>query len=214
MQDKFRFDPHPSRSEAAKLIDAACNGDREALGELLLSYRKYIVFLARTQLHHHMQAKADPSDIAQDVCLAAYGGIVDFRGRTAEEFATWLRGILSNILAKHIRKYIGTQKRDPRMEQQLSQGLSNASDFLHGRGVNEVSSPSQQAARNEAFLQLAEALESLPEDYRQAIVLRNLEGLPFAEVAKLMGRSVDSVEKLWVRGLAKLRASMGDADGS
>ena len=190
------------------MIAAAQAGDGDALGELLDGYRKYVVFLARTGLHHHMQGKADPSDLAQEVCLAAHGNIADFRGQTAEEFAGWLRGILTNILAMHVRRFLGTQKRDPRLEQNLNASLASASGFLHSRIAADVTSPSQQFARNEAFLQLAEALESLPEDYRQVIVLRHVDGLPFAEVARAMGRSVDSVEKLWVRGLAKLKTTI------
>lgn len=194
-----------------RLIDAARAGDGEALGELLSSYRRYLVFLARTGLHHHMQGKADPSDIAQEVCLAAHGNIADFRGETVEEFAGWLRGILTNTLAMHLRKFLGTAKRDPRLEQQLNQSFASATGFLQSQIAGDVTSPSQQFARNEAFLQLAEALEGLPEDYRQVIVLRHVEGLPFSEVAQAMGRSVDSVEKLWVRGLAKLKTKMGEA---
>lgn len=194
-----------------RLIDAARQGDGEALGELLSNYRRYLVFLARSGLHHHMQGKADPSDIAQEVCLAAHGNIEDFRGQTAEEFAGWLRGILTNTLAMHVRKYLGTAKRNPRLEQQLNQSLASASSFLQSQIAGDVTSPSQHFARNEAFLQLAAALEGLPDDYRQVIVLRHVEGLSFAEVAIAMGRSVDSVEKLWVRGLAKLRSTMGEA---
>ena len=52
-------------------------------------------------------------------------------------------------------------------------------------------------------------LAQLPEDYREVLVLRHLEGLSFAEVSGRMGRSLDSVEKLWVRGLARLRQVMG-----
>jgi len=59
---------------------------------------------------------------------------------------------------------------------------------------------------------LADALERLPEDYREVIVLRNLQGLSFPEVAERMGRSVGSVEKLWMRGLARLRGAM-QSDG-
>ncbi len=194
-----------------RLLAAARQGDKDALGELLSSYRKYLVFLARTQLHHHMRGKAEPSDIAQEVCLAAQGTIEDFRGTTAEEFAAWLRGILSNILAMQVRKYLGTQKRDLRLEQSLDQGLTSASGFLHHGIAGDATSPSEHFARNEAFLRLAEALESLPDDYRQVIVLRHVDGLPFADVARMMSRSVDSVEKLWVRGLAKLKKSIGDA---
>lgn len=190
------------------LIDAAREGDREALGELLSSYRRYLVFLARTGLHHHMQGKADPSDIAQEVCLAVHGNFQDFRGATAEEFAGWLRGILTNTLAMHVRQFLGTAKRDPRLEQQINQSFASAAGFLQSQIAGDMTSPSEHFARNEAFLQLAEALEGLPEDYRQVIVLRHVEGLPFAEVASVMGRSVDSVEKLWVRSLAKLKQQM------
>jgi len=211
LKNKFNSENQESLSRTERLIGLARAGDGEALGELLSNYRTYIVFLARTQLHRHMQQKVDPSDIAQDVFMAAHRNVAEFLGQSAEEFAAWLRGILSNILSMHLRKYLGTQKRDLRMERQLDQSLANASGFLQSNVASNVTSPSQHFARNEAFLQLAAALEALPEDYRQAIILRHLEGFSFAEVAKLMGRSVDSVEKLWVRGLAKLRVSMRDS---
>ncbi|MCS7471663.1 sigma-70 family RNA polymerase sigma factor [Stieleria sp. ICT_E10.1] len=210
MTNHDRIELDTSQHCTTRLIAAAQAGDRDALGELLNHYRKYLVFLARTGLHHHLQGKADPSDIAQEVCLAAHGNIADFQGESAEEFAGWLRGILSNLLAMHVRRFLGTQKRDPRLEQNLNVSLASASGFLQSRIAAEITSPSQHFARNEAFLLLAEALESLPEDYRQVIILRHVDGLPFAEVAKSMGRSVDSVEKLWVRGLAKLKTTMGD----
>ena len=211
MNDQFRAEEHQSPSRTERLIDAARDGDGEALGELLSSYRQYVIFLARTQLHHHLQGKADPSDVAQEVFMAAHGNIADFRGESAAEFGAWLRGILSNTLAMHVRKFLGTQKRDPRLEQQLDRGLASVSGLLQSQIAGDMTSPSQHFARNEAFLQLAEALEGLPEDYRQVIVLRHVEGLPFAEVAKAMGRSVDSVEKMWVRALAKLKTTMGEA---
>ncbi|EMB18779.1 sigma-70 family RNA polymerase sigma factor [Rhodopirellula europaea] len=197
-----------TQTRIVKLIADARSGDQEALGELLDSYRKFVKFLARSGLHRHLQGKADPSDLAQEVCIAAHGNMADFRGQTPEEFAGWLRGILSNVLAMHLRKYLGTQKRDPRLEQNLNASLVNASGFLQSKIAADVTSPSQHFARNEAFLQLAEALESLPEHYREVIVLRHVEGMSFADVAKSMDKSVDSVEKLWVRGLAKLRTIM------
>jgi RNA polymerase sigma-70 factor (ECF subfamily) len=203
---------HKENDNLGPLIQAARGGDGRALGQLLTRYRSYIVFLARSQMHHHMQAKADPSDLAQEVSLAAHTGIDNFRGSTPEEFACWLRGILTNVLALQVRKYLGTQKRDPRLEQTLDQRLASASGFLGSGLAGDVTSPSKNFARNEEFLRLAEALEKLSEDYRQVIVLRHIDALPFAEVAKVMGRSVDSVEKLWVRSLAKLKQAMGDGE--
>ncbi|OYP33992.1 RNA polymerase factor sigma-70 [Rhodopirellula sp. MGV] len=197
-----------------QLIASARDGDGSALGDLLVVYRKYLVFLARTQVHENLQVKADPSDLAQEVCMAAHGNIAEFRGESAAEFAAWLRGILSNVLATHVRRYLGTQKRDVRVEQSLHQslnnGLNDASKFLHSQIAADLTSPSGKFARQERFLELASAIESLPDDYRQVIVLRHVEALPFSEVAQQMGRTVNSVEKLWVRALAKLRSSVSE----
>jgi len=55
---------------------------------------------------------------------------------------------------------------------------------------------------------VAEALAALPEAYREVVILRQLEDLSFADVAQRMDRTVDSVQKLWVRALAKLRELM------
>jgi RNA polymerase sigma-70 factor (ECF subfamily) len=63
--------------------------------------------------------------------------------------------------------------------------------------------------RRERGVLLANALAGLPDDYREVIVLRYLEGFSFADIAARMGRSVDSVQKLWVRGLAKLQSVEG-----
>jgi RNA polymerase sigma-70 factor (ECF subfamily) len=75
--------------------------------------------------------------------------------------------------------------------------------------VAPLSSPSQQAARHEQAAWLAQALERLPVDYREVLVLRHLEECDFAEVARRMSRSVEAVKKLWARALARLRRSIG-----
>ena len=77
--------------------------------------------------------------------------------------------------------------------------------------VTPQSSPSQQAARREEAVRLADVLCQLPEDYRDVLVLRHLEGLSFPDVAQRMGRSLDSVKNLWARALARLRDSLGDS---
>jgi RNA polymerase sigma-70 factor (ECF subfamily) len=58
---------------------------------------------------------------------------------------------------------------------------------------------------------LANALEQLPDDYRQVIMLRHLEGLPFADVAERMNRTVASVQNLWVRALKRMKQSVGES---
>ena len=72
------------------------------------------------------------------------------------------------------------------------------------------SSPSQQAVRREQAVLLADALQELPEDYREVIILRQLEGLSFPDVARRMGRTEDSVKNVWLRALARLRRMLED----
>ncbi len=193
-----------------ELLSLALGGDREALGALLGLYRKYLLLLARTQVGRRLQGKADASDLVQEACLEAHRHMHQFRGTTEAEFAAWLRSILAGLVANLVRRYLGTRQRDARLEQALVVELHNTSCLLDRGLVAPVSSPSEQAVRREASLQLAAALEQLPPDYRQVIILRQLEGRPFAEVAEQMGRSVDSVEKLWVRALARLRKALGE----
>jgi RNA polymerase sigma-70 factor (ECF subfamily) len=76
--------------------------------------------------------------------------------------------------------------------------------------VDPHSSPSQQVMRGEQSLLVAEAMARLPEDYQTVLVLRHLEGLTFPQVAERMGRSVDSVEKLWLRGLTRLKREFAE----
>ena len=85
-----------------------------------------------------------------------------------------------------------------------SQGMPNRTWL-----VASQSTPSQHVARREQAVLLADALGRLPADYREVIVLRHLEALPFAEVAQRMGRSENSAQKLWVRALGSLRNAMG-----
>ena len=58
---------------------------------------------------------------------------------------------------------------------------------------------------------LADVLKQLPADYREVLILRHLEGLTFAQVAQRLRRTYDSVQKLWVRALARLRDALGEA---
>jgi RNA polymerase sigma-70 factor (ECF subfamily) len=193
-----------------ELLSLALGGDREALGALLALYRKYLLLLARTQVGRRLQGKADASDLVQEACLEAHRHMHQFRGTTEAEFSAWLRSILAGLVANLVRRYLGTKGRDARLEQALVVELNNTSCILDRGLVAAVSSPSEQAVKREASVHLAGALEQLSADYREVIILRHLEGLPFAEVANRMGRSVDSVEKLWVRALARLRKTLGD----
>ncbi|WP_437221844.1 sigma-70 family RNA polymerase sigma factor [Planctomicrobium sp. SH661] len=195
-------------------IRVARAGDSARIEELLEPYRQYLKLLARIQIGPKLRGKADESDLVQETFLAAHCGFPQFRGESEAELVEWLRSILATRLATLFRHYLGTQQRDLRLEQRIDEELGRSTvrlgaDLAVGL-VSPESSPSQRASRHEEAVRLADALARLPGDYREVIVLRNLEGLPFKEVARRMEKTEDSVEKLWLRGLAKLRQQLGD----
>jgi RNA polymerase sigma-70 factor (ECF subfamily) len=192
-----------------ELIREARNSD-EAFGRLLARYTNYLTVLARVEIGQRLQGKLDPADLVQDIFLEAHRHFPVFRGATEVEFSAWIRQILAGVLANTLRRYFGTQARDPRLEQELWAGVNRSSCMLAGQLGSPGTSPSNAASQREQAVLLADALVKLPNDYHEVILLRHLEALPFAEVATRMKRSVDSVEKLWMRALAKLREAMGD----
>ncbi len=192
-----------------QLIRLARAQDGQALGELLETYRPYLVLLARLRSSRRLQGKFDPADVVQETFLAAHRNFQQFRGSTEPELAAWLRQILASRLAKSLRHYWGTQGRDVRRECELADELSRSSQALAQGLAAPHSSPSQQAARREQAVLLAAALARLPERYRDILILRHLEGLTFPEIARRLDRTLDSVEKAWARALGKLRGSLG-----
>ncbi len=201
-------DDHAPVTES--LLDQARAGDAEALGQLLESHRGYLTVLARVQIGRRLQGKVDAADVVQDAFLGAYRDFKQFRGTTEGEFLAWLRQVLAFVLANLVRHYQGTQRRDVRLERQLAVELNQSSHALDRGLVAQQSSPSQQAASREQSVLLAEALARLPDEWRDLLILRHLEGLTFPEVAERLGRSIDSVKKQWPRALAKLRRAMED----
>jgi RNA polymerase sigma-70 factor (ECF subfamily) len=187
---------------------SAQEGDTAALGQLLELYRHYLTLLARLQINPRLQGKVDASELVQETFLEAHRDFEQFRGASERELVGWLRQILATNMANVVQ---GTQSRDVRLERELVVQLDQSSRFPGAALVADSSSPSQQAARREEAVLLAEALGRLSDDYREVLILRHLEGLGFPEVGRRMGRSVDSVKNLWARALARLRRSVGEA---
>ena len=192
-----------------QLLCLARMGQTEALGRLLELYRGYLTLLARWQIGRRLQGKVDADDLVQETFLQAHRHFGQFAGATEAEFVSWLRQILAARLADVLRRYLGTRRRDVRLERDLAGELEQSSHVLDRGLLAPHSSPSGSAMRREQALRLADALDRLPDDYREVLLLRHLEELTFPEVARRMGRSVEAVKKLWARALARLRQSLG-----
>jgi RNA polymerase sigma-70 factor (ECF subfamily) len=188
------------------LLKAARTEAEPALGDLVGRYRKLLKMLVRSQVQGPMQAKADASDVVQETLLTAVKGFTAFRGSTEAAMIAWLRSILAGQLANLYRHHYAA-RRTIQLENQLDVELQRSSVVLQ-MAFPTGPSPSESMAVEERLLSLADAIESLPEHYRTVILLRHVRGERFAEIAKQMGRTRDSVRKLWVRALAQLKTTM------
>ena len=195
----------PSSASVVRLLEAVRQSDAAAQGEMLVRYQPWLGLLARLQIDTQFQGKFGASDIVQQTLLEACRDLRQFRGRTEAELLAWLRRILAHVLAHEVRRYRGTQQRDLAREVSLEQSLAQSSQRLGDLLAASTPSPSQRAIRHEEELRLADVLSQLPDDYREVIVLRNLEGLSHEEIARRLGRSVAAVRMLWVRALARFR---------
>ena len=203
MNAKGRFDPE-------QLLADARGGRTESLGRVLEFYRTDLALLARAQIDLPLQGRIDASDLVQETFLDACRDFQQFRGTSHREWVAWLRKILFCNLARVVQRQVAAKKRSTRREVSLDQRASpmersSGTIQIETALVSRTISPSSQAGRRERATCLADQLARLPADYREVLVLRNLEGLPFPEVARRMGRSAGAVRILWVRAVDQLR---------
>ena len=167
-------------------------------------FRPYLLLLARAQLAAQVQAKLDASDVVQQTLLEAHRKRDQFRGEGPGQLLAWLRRLLACTLADALRG-LGRARRDVARERSLEAALDQSSERLAAWLAAEQSSPSERADRNEQVLRLADALATLPEAQRQALVLRHCQGWTVAEISQHLGRSPTAVAGLLKRGARQLR---------
>ena len=179
-----------------QLIFRARNGDDDALGELCNRHRPYLRLMAQRTLDSRVKVRADESDLVQQTMLSAVRNFGQFQGSQAGQFVAGLQLLHErNVIdAARVHK---AEKRDVNRE--------GAAFEEEGPVFEGGDSPSMRAMRGEQALQLAEALESLPDDQREAVRLRHLEGRSLKHIAESLGRSEVAVAGLIKRGMAGLR---------
>lgn len=187
------------------LLRAARGGSDQALGALLERCRPYLLLIANSELDNDLRAKAGASDLVQESFLEAQRDLVRFQGTSFEALLAWMRRILLNNMADFARHYRETAAR--RLSQE--QTLDNSGGGVLKRSLVALDlSPSKQAMAHEQQRALARALGRLPEEYRQALVLRHQEQCSFAEIGQSLQRSSEAARKIWFRAVERLREEL------
>ncbi|MBI1348133.1 sigma-70 family RNA polymerase sigma factor [bacterium] len=197
----------PSPSQIAGWLEQAQLGDAAARDQLFGACRSFVAITARVHLQRRLQSKVDASDLAQQSLLEAHRGFERFAGQSPQEWFGWLKQIVVHNAADVAKQYRGTAKRDAGREISLAAESSNSAAWDH-TPPDPGPSPSQVVAGMEQELLMAAAIEQLPDDYREVLILRHLERLPFQEVAERMGRSRGACQMLWARAMEQLKGLM------
>lgn len=204
-----------AQSEVEQLFTSARAGSSSCLGRLLSLYTNYLKLLVTAQMDSRLRVRVSPSDIVQETFFEAHRDFEQFRGQSTGEFVAWLRKIVVNNILRVVEQHLHAEKRDVRREvslEEIGRRLEQSTVRLETLLAEQTDSPSGCAVRHEHEILLADALATLPRDYREVIVLRHIEGLPFEDVARRMERSAGAVRMLWLRALKSLRDRIGIAD--
>jgi RNA polymerase sigma-70 factor (ECF subfamily) len=190
-----------------ELLRQALRGDREALGRLLEAERAALHRLAERQLTGRIAVRVDASDIIQQTFLEAYRSFPQFAGQDVRELLAWLQSILDHKVAGAIRDHTLLQKRNLGREQSMDDSRGGDAPLKQELDAG-LSSPSQKAIRGEEAERLSQALTALPDDQREAVRLRHLEGWALGDIARHLGRSPAATAGLIKRGMQALRRQL------
>jgi RNA polymerase sigma-70 factor (ECF subfamily) len=183
--------------------------DKAARRELLDYHTPLLLPIARHAVGPDLRAKVDPEELVQTVLLKADREFDKLRGNTLGELKAWLCDLLRSEASRLYRSFFKTQKRDIHREQPLGAEADSSADVPPGPvAIDDHTTPSRNARRNEEDELVRKALAELPEHYRTVIVLREFESLTHAEIADKLGDTVDAVKNVYYRALQMLGSKL------
>lgn len=164
-----------SREADVELLTAVMTGDGTAYRGLVEKYQGRVY----SMVYGMVRNREDARDITQEAFVKAYRSLSTFRLESS--FYTWLYRIAMNLSIDFVRK------RRRRETGGFDDGIATRDGDGAIAEIHHEDGPSRQLERKELFGRIMDAMEKLPEDQRQVILLRELEGLQYKEIADVMG---------------------------
>ena len=186
-----------------RLVELVRTGDEAAFADLIRRYQARLLRFAEATVGSHAVAE----EVCQDTWLAVVRGVDRFEGRSS--FKTWLFRILLNRARTGARR----EERAGRPDDQVVERF-DASGAWASPPVPWADRVDERLVAEDLARRVRDLLSGLPEQQRQVVVLRDVEGLPAAEVASLLGISDANQRVLLHRGRARLRESLSAQIGS
>ena len=191
--------PVSASDSDALLVERAAAGDQRAFELLVIKYQRRV-----ERLIGRMVRDVDViQDIAQETFIRAWRALHQFRGDA--QFYTWLYRIAVNTAKKTLLE----MKRDPIVTEAALQSADNEDET--SRPQNELTTeatPESEMAAREIAAAVNAAMEALPEDLRQAVTLREIEGLSYEEIAEVMNCPIGTVRSRIFRAREAISAKV------
>jgi len=186
------------QADEDKLITAAQRGNLGAFNELVLAYQDRVYNLA----YRIMGDPASASDATQEAFISAFDHIEGFRGKYPSSFKSWLMRIVSNACYDELRR----RKRHPTTSIEDFEIEEEANPAL----VSDTESPEEAAEREEVAHALEAGIQTLPADQRITLVLADVQGLSYQEIAEATDVPLGTVKSRLARARGKLRDYLRD----
>ncbi|HUT84134.1 MAG TPA: sigma-70 family RNA polymerase sigma factor [Thermodesulfobacteriota bacterium] len=185
-----------SPREDALLITAFQGGDRTAFDKLVLKHKNKVFNLCYWMIGDYQEA----NDTAQETFIKVFGSLKKFRFESS--FSTWLFRIAVNTCKNRLKSSEFRQKKK-------TISLDNPGDPETDRSLSQIKdeapSPSIELERKERMMLINEAIDSLPAEQKEVVVLRDMEGFSYEEIVEITGLNVGTLKSRLARARLNLR---------
>ncbi len=186
--------------DESALIAELQSGSEEAFAWLIAHYHQPIYsLLART-----VRDPADAADLTQEVFVKVFRGIGGFHGESS--LRTWIYRIALREASNQRRWWMRHRQQEIPIEQEIAADEGGRPVLLKDVLADPAESPYDRAVRAESRMLVEQALRQVPEPYRTTLILRDIEGFVYEEVAEIEGVNLGTVKSRLVRGRACLKA--------
>jgi RNA polymerase sigma-70 factor (ECF subfamily) len=194
------------------LVARLRGGDAQALADFLSARQPQLMAFIDRRLGAALRRKIEPDDLFQEVSAESLRSLGEVDLKERDPF-NWLCQVAERRIIDAHRRFFGSQKRDAGREVSLNAGgggsTSTSRPGLINLLVASMTSASAAFSRDQKQMRMMAAMEKLPPEHRDALVLRYIENLPSKEIAERLGKTDGAVRVMLTRSLAKLQEILG-----
>lgn len=191
-----------AQQEEASIVSELKAGSEEAFAWLIAKYHQPIYSLVARSIPD----AADAADLTQDIFIKIYRGIGRFHGEAS--LRTWIYRIALHEASNSRRWWSRHKKREITIESEVGRSSQGDPLCLKDTLVDLQESPFEHAANEEMRAQVEAALQHVPEPFHAVVVLRDIEGFSYEEIAEILNVNLGTVKSRLLRGRAQLKARL------